>query len=336
MGLATNCGGGDEEQTGLSRSELTWIRGYGKWLDHISKAYDHADATVAERTLAAQVHAALKPLRGCSASLDRLVGSPPSGSLEEVRGLAARACSHFQRWAPLRLRLWKGLPDPYQQAPGKAGREARLAFVALEDAHEELRGALTENKALPSKTGVTGESRVEPRLGRVARWVLGGGVIDVRCWSSSDWPAVLRETAAYYPEVKVHQTAAFAYGERVRGESRGRISIGPGNCMRLARMAYAGWRPSRKDQQALLAISVVLLAHEAQHLVAVGSEAEVECAAMQDARGVARQLGAEGSYAARLAALYWREVYPLNTAEYRSPECKPGGALDYSPGGAWP
>jgi hypothetical protein len=80
------------------------------------------------------------------------------------------------------------------------------------------------------------------------------------------------------------------------------------------------------------------LAHEVGHLRAPGAtEAEVECRAVQEARGVARSLGASAAEADRLVRTYWRDVYPRIDSLYHSTQCHPGGYLDLDPANPrWP
>jgi hypothetical protein len=82
-------------------------------------------------------------------------------------------------------------------------------------------------------------------------------------------------------------------------------------------------RPSR-DQ----VVAVHVLTHEAMHLSGRLGEAEAECAAVQRDAHTARLLGAEPAAAARLAAIYWGEVYPLMPDRYRSEQCQPGRSMD--------
>lgn len=52
---------------------------------------------------------------------------------------------------------------------------------------------------------------------------------------------------------------------------------------------------------------------------------------MQQAPTVAGVLGANPRTAAAVGRLYFRELYPEDLPEYRSPECRDGGALDLRP-----
>ena len=75
-------------------------------------------------------------------------------------------------------------------------------------------------------------------------------------------------------------------------------------------------------------IAVHVLSHEAMHMSGIRDEARTECAALQRDARTARLLGATTEQASALAAAYYRRTYPQMPSEYRSPECRPGGALD--------
>jgi hypothetical protein len=95
-------------------------------------------------------------------------------------------------------------------------------------------------------------------------------------------------------------------------------------CRDLAAYLRSGKRwPSREQ-----VVAVHVLTHEAMHLAGRVDEAAAECAAVQRDAHTARLLGASPADAARLAAAYWREVYPRMPPGYQSPECQAGGALD--------
>jgi hypothetical protein len=95
-------------------------------------------------------------------------------------------------------------------------------------------------------------------------------------------------------------------------------------CRHLAAYARSDKRRPTRDQ----VVAVHVLTHEAMHLSGRLDEAVAECAAVQRDAHTARLLGAPADAAARLAAAYWRNVYPLMPDGYRSAECRPGGALD--------
>jgi hypothetical protein len=95
-------------------------------------------------------------------------------------------------------------------------------------------------------------------------------------------------------------------------------------CRHLAAYARSDKRRPSRDQ----VVAVHVLTHEAMHLSGRLDEPAAECAAVQRDAHTARLLGAPADAAAGLAATYWRNIYPLMPDGYRSPECRPGGAMD--------
>ena len=85
------------------------------------------------------------------------------------------------------------------------------------------------------------------------------------------------------------------------------------------------------------AIAVHVLTHEAMHVDGDRNEATTECRALQnDARTVVL-LGGSAEQGSALARRIVTEVYPTMSEEYRTAECRPGGALDLTPeDGSWP
>ena len=78
--------------------------------------------------------------------------------------------------------------------------------------------------------------------------------------------------------------------------------------------------------------ALLVLAHEIRHFGSSGSnEAGTECAALQRVDDTARALGASEDRATALARIAWETLYPGNRPEYRSDQCRPGGALDNDP-----
>ncbi|HEV8164058.1 MAG TPA: hypothetical protein VGR74_06370, partial [Actinomycetota bacterium] len=87
-------------------------------------------------------------------------------------------------------------------------------------------------------------------------------------------------------------------------------------------------RSDRHHPSRAQVIAVHVLTHEAMHLSGRLGEAQAECAAVQRDAETARLLGSALADAARLAAAYRHDLYPLMPAGYRSPDCRPGGPLD--------
>ena len=96
--------------------------------------------------------------------------------------------------------------------------------------------------------------------------------------------------------------------------------------------------PSRCDASVVNdAIALDVLAHESWHLEGNRNEAVTECYAEQTVGFVATKLGSDDVQARGLARLVHLLVYPHMPDEYRSAECRDGGALDLRPGSsAWP
>ena len=83
--------------------------------------------------------------------------------------------------------------------------------------------------------------------------------------------------------------------------------------------------------------AVFTVAHEASHLAGIFDEAKAECSAIQRAAETMTSLGATRAEATRQVKMYLALVYPQVPANYRSAECKSGGAMDLTPkDGAWP
>ncbi len=80
-----------------------------------------------------------------------------------------------------------------------------------------------------------------------------------------------------------------------------------------------------------------VLAHESSHLAGIRDEAEADCYGLQRTAFVAESLGADPAEAEWLARLALDERTITAPADYRSPECHDGGALDLDPDSTvWP
>jgi hypothetical protein len=151
----------------------------------------------------------------------------------------------------------------------------------------------------------------------------------VRCWSDRDWKRLLVEEDAYGGHMG-HETLGFA---AVMGM---RANLHPEVCRNLEDLVARRIYPTDPRGLLAMAASLVTLAHETQHLKGYADEATAECYGMQLARRAASRLGVEGDYASRLLRAYAGR-YGDELPEYRSPECRDGGALDLHPASAaWP
>jgi hypothetical protein len=177
-----------------------------------------------------------------------------------------------------------------------------------------------EVRSLPVIAGDVGQSRVEPRFGRVASG-LAGKQLEVRCWSGADRHRLIREESSYTHGKLGANTLGFA------GIGGTRTNLGPSVCDGLVDLAYRRARPTDEAGQLMLATAVVTLSHEPQHSEGIAEESVAECNAIQLANGTAIKLGASPAYAAELVRTYWRH-YGEELPAYRSSECRRGGELD--------
>jgi hypothetical protein len=129
-----------------------------------------------------------------------------------------------------------------------------------------------------------------------------------------------------------------AVGELVDVDGEyGSVSFGadgrPGDSARLDRRICSTLRRIRRGERVAVeagSLGVEALAHEAYHLAGVQDEAATQCYALQAMRFVATRLGAP----AAVGDAYVRAAlarYPSLPEEYRSAECREGGALDLHP-----
>jgi hypothetical protein len=78
-----------------------------------------------------------------------------------------------------------------------------------------------------------------------------------------------------------------------------------------------------------VALALVTLAHEAEHVSGVTDEAETECDARQNVRQLALRLSVKPGQAAILGRYAGRRA--RMPAEYQSAECRDGGRYDLRP-----
>jgi hypothetical protein len=238
--------------------------------------------------------------------------------------LLERTCGAYSRFADAHAASLRGAPGgPLLRAEAAEARAEELLLTVYQGVGSLLR----DNRVLPRTRGGR-ESRVDPLYSR-----LGGELaydrVEVRCWSEAEWPDVIRERSAFSNGyLNVHETLGFAWPDDRRAH------LAPEICSALDRLSLEGAGAGTKE----VATAVVVLAHEVAHLRAGrATEAEVECSAIQEARGLARRLGADAAEADELVDLYWEEVYPATDLLYHSPQCYSGGYLDLDPADPrWP
>ena len=181
----------------------------------------------------------------------------------------------------------------------------------------------TTELTLPRLAELTDRSREEPTFAAIAEKLSGKEVV-VRCWSPQDWARVSHAYAR-------RNGVTFALGGFTNPYAHS-IDLSPDVCSALARIRYGDGDHVPEEAYALN-----VLAHESMHLLEEDpSEAQAECYAMQRIVRVGTMLGMPADVARRRATYYFENIYPGQYREYKSPDCRPGGALDQSPGGPWP
>lgn len=314
------CGASRNER--LSRRERVWVRHFTVWTGATERGGANAEE-VRARILGggaetrADYDEAVAPLRECHKRFDDRVGAAPTTRLEAVQKLALQGCADFQRAARAESRAFDGPPgELLLESEGAIARGNRVWI----EAERKLESVFAWNRPVPTVTGDVAVSRIEPRFSQVAS-TLANRPVQVRCWSRAEWDDVHGEWQAFTADD--HASIGF-----VASFDRGRLSLAPDICGLLAGLAYGDARPRGGEKQLDLAEAVGTLAHEAEHLVAPGTEAETECYGMQDVRRTARLLGAGAGDANVLAGRYWLEVYPAKPEEYTTVLCQDGGPLD--------
>ena len=238
----------------------------------------------------------------CPASLREQAGERPSARLAGLEDLALAVCRAYRRLANA----------------GAARKQALATVTRLENALDtQLYGfefLAGPSRPLPVKGGITGESRIEPRLSRVLSRMIGTKA-EARCWSDEDW-AVVATHSPYGPQ----ELGGFV-------DAAGKVQLNPTICESLAAYLYAHADPHSLP----LAVAMVVFSHESEHAAGEDREDRAECWGMQRAREVATRLGMSPSDAGALVDRYWREIYPDNTFPYKSPACRDGGKFDLRP-----
>jgi hypothetical protein len=186
-------------------------------------------------------------------------------------------------------------------------------------------------RRLPEGGAEIAASRVDPLFGKAAQEITNGRFdFEVRCWTEADWDEIM---AFWGPELAGAEDAAVAaFVARLAD-----VQLAPEICRPLTRFAYGPPRLRRSPPAPRTAHAVVVFAHQIGHTIVGPNEAATECWAIQQAKTVARVLGATKATAAAVGRVYLREHYPDLPHEYQSPECRDSGALDLAPERrAWP
>jgi hypothetical protein len=301
----------------------------GKWQARtdatIRRAFRQKERMLADSDQREGFLAALEDVEMCRELLDTRVGSAPTKRFDRATEFFRAACDSYAEAARAERRGAEGDTDALLETGAWDTGEASAI-----QANEALVDAMLESAELPRRGGVAETSRIEPRLSSVASR-LAGHPVEALCWSSKDWPTLVRENNAWGGSKLTRELAGFAFF------GGNRLHLDPAVCKPLAALMYRRATPASGPAFDDLAGAVNVLAHESEHLHAPGTEAQVECAAVQLVRRTARALGASVPYASRLASYYWRELYSLMPKEYVSRQCRNGGRMDINPStDRWP
>jgi hypothetical protein len=164
-------------------------------------------------------------------------------------------------------------------------------------------------------------------LGRVAS-KLGERRVEARCWSADDWLRVGEEWRAVTRRQEFWPAGI---------ANPGVIDLDGHYCQVLARF-YGGRTPALNNDRSILATALLVFAHESEHERDFSaSEAEVECYAVQDVRGLVTDAHRGQAFAADIAAYAWELSYPQGDPVYSTKRCKNNGPLDVFPNSnLWP
>lgn len=109
----------------------------------------------------------------------------------------------------------------------------------------------------------------------------------------------------------------------------------PGDSMELNAETCSALEDVNGDE-AKVSKALHVLVHESWHLAGIQDEAKADCYALQRVEFAALQLGATPMDAQALARRAYEDRQETAPADYRSYECRDGGALDLSPSPNWP
>ncbi len=153
---------------------------------------------------------------------------------------------------------------------------------------------------------------------------LAGARPEAFCWSDTHWEELSEE----WRLIRVDELWPIGFADR----DGWRIHLAPQICAPLDRFFGGSYSPNLNLESLDLAIALVTLAHEAEHLRSPeATEAQVECVAIQRVRDLVRAAGRSKAYEDLMTGLAWDVGYPDVPPEYRTAECRDGSALDVRP-----
>jgi hypothetical protein len=215
-------------------------------------------------------------------------------------------------------------------ADANAANRSANRLIAAEDAagkHSEA----TETRCLAHITDWSlAVARIETRLAPAAR---SAGKLDVSvsCDSPADWATSGDREPGYEREGYVLNGQSIIHLSPTTCSALARLVSHPAQLACVAATAHHPLCPPSLESEA---IAVVTLAHEEQHVDGIADEAKAQCYALQRADVVARRLGLPARVAERIATFTKQSI--TQPPEYRSSECRRGGALDLHLPAGWP
>lgn len=185
------------------------------------------------------------------------------------------------------------------------------------DVRDDVLADLTERRTEAAAPASSAElaSRAGP---------LAGTTPEVFCWSSTHWDELNEEWQL------IDRDEFWVIGFADPGTDR--IHLAPHICEPLDRFFGSRYAPNLNQESLDLAVALVTLAHEAEHLRSPDApEADVECVAIQRVRDLVRDAGRGTGYENLMTGLAWDVGYPDVPEEYRTERCRDGGPLDLRP-----
>jgi hypothetical protein len=174
------------------------------------------------------------------------------------------------------------------------------ATQRLREARARLTAQLRARRELLVEGGLSGRSRVEPRLSEALTALAGeDGPVEVRCWAQSDWRGVVAEEAAL--------TGAASSREWIWLPGARSLQLQGVHCGPLVRLA-AGEQPRPRGRRVDLALAL--------WTVAVAAENVSVRPCLPPGR-LALVLGAPRGYAFGLVRFAWRELGPVLSSPSR-------------------
>ena len=314
-----------EQEKGYLRKLHAWLGAVGSAsarLDFATHGPAHDD--LLKGTIDARLKPQLRVLSTCATRLSGL-GTPPSSRLQQGVKVLEVACKKMTAAAKAVVRAGR-TKDP--SALVYFDDDMTQSGVAYSAAEHAL--APQETRDLPAIAKPSSSSHIDTKLSDAVATTFDMST-EVRCWSKSDWPKIVRESNSF--SVSSDTPGTELLGFVLTGD---RINLSPPVCAELADLVYGHKRPTSGDAQMHAAEGLVVLTHEAEHVSGVGNEAEAECYAMQDAADDGIALGLKQSYARGLSTLYWEKIYPHDLPNYRSSACRTNGKLDLYSDSLWP